>query len=166
MIGYAPREVAVTVTAGTPTTVDAVLDPRPIEMSTVLVEGVSRAPDRMIDAPAAVDVVQPAAGEPVSVTGQIPIALAHVPGLDIVQSGVNDFNVNARGFNTTFAKKMLVLQDGRDLATLLVIRQQWGALSEPLEDLGRIEVIRGPGSALYGAERVQRGHQHHHAGRP
>jgi len=48
-------------------------------------------------------------------------------------------------------RKMLVLQDGRDLATALVIRQTWGALAEPLEDLGRIEVIRGPGSALYGA---------------
>ena len=45
-------------------------------------------------------------------------------------------------------RKVLVLQDGRDLATALVIRQTWGALAEPLEDLGRIEVIRGPGSAL------------------
>jgi iron complex outermembrane receptor protein len=45
---------------------------------------------------------------------------------------------------------MLVLQDGRDLSTALVMRQTWGALAEPIEDLGRIEVIRGPGSALYG----------------
>jgi outer membrane receptor protein involved in Fe transport len=150
-IGFAAREVTVIVTAGTPATADAVLDPQPIDLGTVVVEGVSRAPERMIDAPAAVDVVRPATGEPLSITGQVPLALARVPGLDVTQSGMNDFNVNARGFNTMLTRKMLVLQDGRDLATALVIRQTWGALAEPLEDLGRIEVIRGPGSALYGA---------------
>src|SRR5437667_10841083 len=150
-IGFAAREVTVIVTAGTPATADAVLDPQPIDLGTVVVEGVSRAPDRMIDAPAAVDVVRPATAEPLSITGQVPLALARVPGLDVTQSGMNDFNVNARGFNTMLSRKMLVLQDGRDLATALVIRQTWGALAAPLEDLGRIEVIRGPGSALYGA---------------
>jgi len=150
-IGFAAREVTVIVTAGTPATADAVLDPQPIDLGTVVVEGVSRAPERMIDAPAAVDVVWPATAEPLSITGQVPLALARVPGLDVTQSGMNDFNVNARGFNTMLTRKMLVLQDGRDLATALVIRQTWGALAEPLEDLGRIEVIRGPGSALYGA---------------
>ena len=150
-IGFAAREVTVIVTAGTPATADAVLDPQPIDLGTVVVEGVSRAPERMIDAPAAVDVVRPATAEPLSITGQVPLALARVAGLDVTQSGMNDFNVNARGFNTTLTRKMLVLQDGRDLATALVIRQTWGALAEPLEDLGRIEVIRGPGSALYGA---------------
>ena len=143
--------MTVIVTAGTPATADAVLDPQPIDLGTVVVEGVSRAPERMIDAPAAVDVVRPATAEPLSITGQVPLALARVPGLDVTQSGMNDFNVNARGFNTMLTRKMLVLQDGRDLATALVIRQTWGALAEPLEDLGRIEVIRGPGSALYGA---------------
>ena len=150
-IGFAAREVTVIVTAGTPATADAVLDPQPIDLGTVVVEGVSRAPERMIDAPAAVDVVRPATAEPLSITGQVPLALARVPGLDVTQSGMNDFNVNARGFNTMLTRKVLVLQDGRDLATALVIRQTWGALAEPLEDLGRIEVIRGPGSALYGA---------------
>jgi iron complex outermembrane receptor protein len=43
-----------------------------------------------------------------------------------------------------------VLQDGRDLASVVSVRQSWGALAQPLEDLERIEIIRGPGSALYG----------------
>ena len=49
------------------------------------------------------------------------------------------------------SRKMLVLQVGRDLATAVVGSRLWGALSEPLEDFERIEVIRGQGSALYGA---------------
>ena len=151
LIGYAPDTMTVTVADGPPIIADAVLEARPILLGTVVVEGVSRAPDRMIDAPAAVDVVRPATAEPLSITGQAPLALARTPGLDVVQSGVNDFNVNARGFTTTLSRKLLVLQDGRDLATVGVGNQTWGALAEPLEDLGRIEVIRGPGSALYGA---------------
>ncbi len=150
-IGYAPHETRIDVTVTTGLTIDAVLDPEPIELGSVLVEGVSRAPDRMIDAPAAVEVVRPTTAEPQSLTGQIPLALDRVPGLDVAEGGVTDFNVNARGFNTMLSRKMLVLQDGRDLGTGLVGTQIWGALSEPLEDLGRIEVIRGPGSALYGA---------------
>jgi outer membrane receptor protein involved in Fe transport len=147
-IGYARHQVSVDVAADTPA--DAVLDLQPIELGTVLVEGASRAPDRMIDAPAALEVVRPATAEPLSITGQAPLALARVPGLDVVQGGVTDFNVNARGFNAMLNRKMLVLQDGRDLATGLV-GQTWGALSEPLEDLLGIEVVRGPASALYGA---------------
>ena len=150
LIGYAPDTLTVTVATGPPMTADAALEARPIVLGAVVVEGAARAPERMIDAAAAVDVVRPATGEPGSIAGQIPLALSQVPGLDVVQSGVNDFNVNARGFNATSNRKMLVLQDGRDLASALVARQTWGALSQPLEDLGRIEVIRGPGSALYG----------------
>lgn len=150
-IGYAVGQVTVTVTAGTATTADVVLEPRPIELGTVLVEGVSRAPDRIMDASAAVEVVRPARVEAVSITGQAPLAMTRVPGLDVTQGGVTDFNVNARGFITMLSRKILVLQDGRDLGTAIGGQQIWGALSEPLEDLGRIEVIRGPGSALYGA---------------
>ena len=123
--------MTVTVTVGAPATADAVLDPQPIELGAVVVEGVSRAPDRMIDAPAAVDVVRPAPGEPVSITGQVPLALARVPGLDVAQSSATDFNVNARGFNTLGSRKMLVLQDGRDLAIGLVGSQIWEPYRAP-----------------------------------
>jgi outer membrane receptor for ferrienterochelin and colicins len=150
VIGYAPHQLSIDVTADTPFTVDVVLDAQPIELGSVLVEGVSRAPDRMIDAAAAVEVVRPTTAEHVSITGQAPLALARVPGLDVTQEDVTDFDVNARGFNTTLNRKLLVLQDGRDLAAGITGSVIWGAVSEPLEDLGRIEVIRGPGSALYG----------------
>jgi outer membrane receptor protein involved in Fe transport len=69
----------------------------------------------------------------------------------VVQSGVNDFNVNARGFNSSLTRRVLVLQDGRDLAIAFLGSQEWNGLTQPLEDLGKVEMVRGPGSALYGA---------------
>jgi outer membrane receptor protein involved in Fe transport len=86
-----------------------------------------------------------------SITGQAPAALQTVPGADVVQSGVNDFNVNARGFNSSLNRRVLVLQDGRDLAIAFLGSQEWNGMTQPLEDLGKVEMVRGPGSALYGA---------------
>jgi outer membrane receptor for ferrienterochelin and colicins len=150
-IGYVTYEAGVTVATDTLVTADAVLLSQPVELGAVTVEGASRAPDRLVDAPTALEVVRPATAGMVSLTGQPPRALARVPGLDVAQVSSSEFNINARGFNTMLSRKMLVLQDGRDLSVSAVGNQQWGALSEPLEDLSRIEVIRGPGSALYGA---------------
>ena len=151
MFGFAARETAVTVTAPGPVTIDATLDPQPVELGAIVIEGASLAPDRLLDTPAAVDVVRPAPGDPLSIMGQVPLALARVPGLDVVLTGVNDFNVNARGFNSALNRGLPVYQDGRDLTVGLQGNQLWTSLAEPLEDLGRIEVIRGPVSALYGA---------------
>ena len=61
---------------------------------------------------------------------------------------VNDINLNARGFNSSLNRRVLVLLDGRDLAIALLGNQEWNGLSTPLEDMGRIEMVRGPGSAL------------------
>jgi iron complex outermembrane receptor protein len=85
------------------------------------------------------------------VTGQVPLALGTAPGVDLVQSGMNDFNLNARGYNSTLNRRVLVLQDSRDLSIAFLGAQEWNGMSLPAEDLGRIEVVRGPGSALYGA---------------
>ncbi len=150
-LGYRHREVAVTVTAGQTATADAALEAQPVTLSEVVVEGVSRAPERVVEAPAAVSVVDPAVARDLAVTGQAPLAVAKLPGSDVVQSGVNDFNVNARGFNSSLNRRVLVLMDGRDLAIAFLGSQEWPALSASLDDLGRIEMVRGPGSALYGA---------------
>ncbi len=152
-LGYRTREVAVTVTAGQTATADAALEPQPVTLSEVIVEGVSRAPERVVEAPAAVSVVDPAVARDFAVTGQAPLAVAKLPGSDVVQSGVNDFNVNVRGFNSSLNRRVLVLMDGRDLAIAFLGSQEWPALSASLDDLGRIEMVRGPGSALY--EHVQ-----------
>jgi iron complex outermembrane receptor protein len=150
-LGYRPTELPVTVEPGGTATLDAALEAAPAILSDLVVQGASRAPERIVEAPAAISVVEPRLLENNTITGQVPMALKETPGVDLVQSGVNDFNVNTRGFNSSLNRRMLVLQDGRDLAIAFLGSQEWNTLSVPLEELGRIEVVRGPGSALYGA---------------
>jgi outer membrane receptor for ferrienterochelin and colicins len=150
-LGYRPTEVQVTVEPGTAVTADAALEAVTISLGEIVVEGASRAPERITEAPAAISVVPQDVLQATSITGQAPLALQTVPGVDITQSGVNDFNVNARGFNSTLNRRVLVLQDGRDLAIAFLGSQEWNGLTQPLEDLGKVEMVRGPGSALYGA---------------
>ena len=150
-LGYSPTEAEVNVEAGSSVTVDAGLEPVAVALTELVVEGASRAPERIVEAPAAISVVDPQVLQTTSITGQAPLALQSVPGADVVQSGVNDFNVNARGFNSTLNRRVLVLQDGRDLAIAFLGSQEWNGMTQPLEDVGRLEMVRGPGSALYGA---------------
>jgi outer membrane receptor protein involved in Fe transport len=150
-LGYRPVETQTSVEAGATTTVDAQLEPVAVALTELVVEGASRGPERIVEAPAAISVVPQEVLQSTSITGQAPLALQAVPGADVVQSGVNDFNVNARGFNSSLNRRVLVLQDGRDLAIAFLGSQEWNGMAQPLEDVGRLEMVRGPGSALYGA---------------
>ncbi|MCH7875359.1 MAG: carboxypeptidase regulatory-like domain-containing protein, partial [Gemmatimonadetes bacterium] len=133
-LGYAPVESPATVTANARTTVDVTLESAPMMLGEIIVEGASRAPERVVEAPAAVSVIPRDEIRDISITGQMPLALANVPGVDIVQSGINDFNVNARGFNSSLNRRILVLQDGRDLAIAFLGSQEWPALAFPPGD--------------------------------
>lgn len=150
-LGYRPVEVAATVAATGTTTVDAKMEQLPIQLSELTVTGASKVPERAVEAPAAFAIVEPRVLQSTGITGQAPMALKEVPGVDIVQSGMNDFNVNARGFNSTLNRRVLVLQDGRDLAIAFLGSQEWNALAVPTDEFSKMELVRGPGSALYGA---------------
>ncbi len=150
-VGFAPKEEQVTIPAGSMATLDARLEPLPVTLSEIMVSGASRAPERVTEAPSAVSSIDPRALVTATALGQAPLALRNVPGLDIASSGLNDFNVNARGFNSTLNRRVLVLQDGRDLAIAFLGSQEWNALTLPTEDFSKMEFVSGPGSALYGA---------------
>jgi outer membrane receptor protein involved in Fe transport len=150
-LGYRPTDLQTTVEADSTVTVNATLEPVAVALTELVVSAASRAPERIVEAPAAISVVEPQVLQNTSITGQAPLALQTVPGVDVVQSGVNDFNVNARGFNSSLNRRVLVLQDGRDLSIAFLGAQEWNGMVQPLEDLGRLEMVRGPGSALYGA---------------
>jgi len=150
-LGYRPIEVQTTVAATGVTTADAKMEQLPIQLSELTVTGASKVPERSVEAPAAFSQVEPRVLAANGVTGQAPMALREVPGVDLVQSGMNDYNVNARGFNSSLNRRVLVLQDGRDLAIAFLGSQEWNAMAVPTDEYSKMELVRGPGSALYGA---------------
>jgi iron complex outermembrane receptor protein len=84
----------------------------------------------------------------------LPEALRLVPGMDVAQINANEWAVSARGFNAQFANYLLVLIDGRSVYTPATSGVFWNAQDVVMEDLDRIEVIRGPGATLWGANAV------------
>jgi iron complex outermembrane recepter protein len=84
----------------------------------------------------------------------IPDLLRMVPGLDVAQISGNAWEISSRGFNTQFSNKLLVLIDGRTVYTPLFAGVYWDVQDVPLEDIDRIEVIRGPGATVWGANAV------------
>jgi iron complex outermembrane recepter protein len=84
----------------------------------------------------------------------IPDLLRMVPGLDVAQINANTWAISARGFNLQFANKLLVLIDGRAVYTPLTGGVNWDTQDVPVEDIDRIEVIRGPGGTVWGSNAV------------
>jgi outer membrane receptor for ferrienterochelin and colicins len=151
LIGYEPVVVNVTITATGTKELDIALGETSVSINEVVVYGASFRKERLTEAPSAVSVIEPAQIQLLGGNGQMPKLLETQPGVDIVQSGLQDFNVNTRGFNSSLNRRLIVLLDGRDLAIAFLGAQEWNGLSVPIEDLGKIELIRGPSSALYGA---------------
>ena len=151
MLGFETVREQVDLESGERATLDVALPAGFIEVGAITVIGASRRPTRIVEAPAAVSVVTPEEIQRESAHGQLPKLFDNQPGIDVVQSGVQDFNVNARGFNSSLNRRVLVLQDGIDRSVGFLQAQEWTSLSMPLDDLGKLELVRGPGSALYGA---------------
>jgi iron complex outermembrane recepter protein len=84
----------------------------------------------------------------------IPDLLRLAPGVDVAQINSNKWAVSMRGFNGLYANKLLVLVDGRSLYNRIFSGVLWDAEDLLLDDIDRIEVIRGPGAAMWGANAV------------
>lgn len=84
----------------------------------------------------------------------IPEALRLAPGVQVARIDANKWAVSIRGSNSRFANKLLVLIDGRSVYTPLFSGVFWDVQDTVLEDIERIEVIRGPGGTLWGANAV------------
>ncbi|ACB74065.1 TonB-dependent receptor plug domain-containing protein [Opitutus terrae] len=86
-----------------------------------------------------------------STARNLPEALRLATGLDVAQSSARSWAISARGFNVLAANKISVLLDGRSLFTPFFSGVQWDAQDTLLADVDRIEVVRGPVGALWGA---------------
>ena len=123
------------------------------DLAKLEVTSASRKSQTLADTPAAVFVIT-ADDIARSVATTVPDLLRIVPGLEVAQIGTSRWAVTARGFNGRFANKLLVLVDGRTLYSPLFSGVVWEDQDIPLEDIERIEVIRGPGAAMWGANAV------------
>jgi iron complex outermembrane receptor protein len=123
------------------------------DLMNIQVTSVSKKEQKMSQAAAAIFVITQ---EDIRRSGaaNIPDLLRLVPGLAVSQINANTWAVSARGFNQQFTNKLLVLIDGRAVYTPLLGGVNWDTQVVPLEDIDRIEVIRGPGATIWGANAV------------
>ncbi|QID18963.1 TonB-dependent receptor [Nitrogeniibacter mangrovi] len=123
------------------------------QLSSLEVVSVSRKAQRLADTPAAVTVLT---AEDIRRSGarSIPEVLRLVPGVQVARIGAGRWAVSVRGLNSRFASRLLVQIDGRSVYSPLFSGVIWEFQNLMLEDVARIEVVRGPGASLWGANAV------------
>jgi outer membrane receptor protein involved in Fe transport len=120
-------------------------------VETMVVAAASRQTESIADAPASVLVLDAKEIGRQAGLGQLPLLLASAPGIQAPQSGLYDFNVNARGFNDLVSRRVRVEVDGRDTSQAHVMgNTDWASLAQSLGEYEQLEFVRGPGGALYG----------------
>lgn len=123
------------------------------ELMNVETTSVTRKPQRRQDAPAALYVIT---REDIRRSGvrTIPDALRMVPGVHVARVDANKYAVGIRGFTARLSRAIMVNIDGRNVYTPFSAGVQWEEKDILLDDVERIEVIRGPGGTLWGANAV------------
>jgi iron complex outermembrane recepter protein len=123
------------------------------ELSQIEVTTPSKEPVKAFQTPAAIYVLT---GEDIRRSGvtTIPSALRLVPGVEVARIDGNKWSVGIRGFGSRLTRSVLVLIDGRTVFTPLFDGTYWEVQDTLLEDVDRIEVIRGPGGTIWGPNAV------------
>ena len=148
-VGYSvTNSLGVVVGSGASATVNIVLTQAPSTLEQLVVTA-SRVPEKVIDAPASVSVVTAAQ---INERPAINVAdhVAALPGIDVARGGLMRSNIVARGFNNIFSGALMTMTDNR-FAFVPSLRVNIPYLNPTtMEDIDRIEVVLGPGAALYG----------------
>lgn len=117
------------------------------------VVSVSQKPESLFKAAAAIHVVTASDLRQMGASS-IPEALRNIPGVEVARVDSRQYAITARGFNGTVANKLLVLIDGRSVYTPLFSGVFWDVQDAFIDDIQQIEVIRGPGATVWGANAV------------
>ncbi len=123
------------------------------ELMQVEVYSASKQPEKIFTTAAAIYVIT---NDDIIRSGvtSLPEALRLAPGVQVSRMDGNKWAISIRGFAGRFSNKLLVLQDGRTLYNPVFSGVYWNAQEIMLEDVEKIEVIRGPGATLWGANAV------------
>ncbi len=145
----APALGAAAETAPPPAYLDLTLE----ELMNIEVTSVSKKEEKLANASAAIYVITQ---DDIRRSGhqRIPELLRMVPGVQVARIDANKWAISIRGFNGNFANKLLVLIDGRSVYTPVFSGVYWDIQDTLIEDIDRIEVVRGPGASLWGANAV------------
>lgn len=113
----------------------------------------SKEPEKASHTPAAIYVIT---GDDIRRSGasSIPEALRLAPGVEVARIDSDKWSIGIRGFGSRLTRDVLVLIDGRTVYTTLLAGTYWEVQNVMLEDVDRIEVIRGPGGAIWGPNAV------------
>lgn len=149
-VGYADTTVASVSVSGA-TTVDVLMRLSSSTFKDVVVYGAFKRDEKITETPAAVTVLTEDEINRKARGNQLGKALEGLTGVDVVQNGATDFNVNTRGFNNSTNRRLLVLVDGRDVGLQQIGATEWNSFATPLDEFSSIELVRGPAAALYGA---------------
>jgi iron complex outermembrane receptor protein len=136
---------------GQPTTQQPSQDPdKPVTFEEQVVVTASRSEDQLVNAPAAVTVITTAAIEssPATNVGDL---LRAVPGMNVTQVSARDVNITTRGATSTLATSQLALVDGRSVYLDFFGMVMWDLVPTNPNEIKQIEVVRGPASAVWGA---------------
>ncbi len=123
------------------------------ELSQIEVTTPSKQPVKAFQTPAAIYVIT---GDDIRRSGatSIPEALRLAPGVEVARIDANKWSIGIRGFGSRLTRSVLVLIDGRTVYTPLFAGTNWDVQNTLMDDIDRIEVIRGPGGTIWGPNAV------------
>ena len=147
-VGYTTTIREITLSAGETRTLDFILSPGGFDLANVVVTA-SRQAEKVLDAPASISVLGVREIESDVAQASVDV-LRNTVGVDMAQTGVNRREIVLRGFNNAFSGATYVLTDNRHAAVPSLGVNVYSLMPTMSIDLERIEVVRGPGSALYG----------------
>ena len=147
-VGYNEVQMTISLSAGESASMDIQLSQGGLDLNTIVISA-SRQAEKVLDAPASISVLDAREVQQEVVPSTVSV-LRNTTGVDVAQTGVDRNEVVLRGFNNAFSGSAYILTDYRQTAVPSLNVNIHSIMPNMPVDIERIEVVRGPGSALYG----------------